>query len=188
MEIFLERIPDVLWYAIIISFFSAVSPLSLAYLTNKHTRRDRAEDWARQDAVAAKAAHTADLLVTSNLRMADQAAVAAHLLLEDNKKVAATAAEAVASAASASAKLDTIHTLVNSQMTAAIQSELDAVQRELVLMLEVVAMRASSGAPSNGAAAASVVATKAKIAELTATLKERLEATTVADAAAKKAT
>jgi hypothetical protein len=155
MEQFFSGIPDVLWYAIIISFFSAVSPLTLAYLTNKHTRRDRAEDWARQDAVALHAAR------------------AAELLLADNKKVAATTALVIT-------KLDVVHTLVNSTLTEAMQSEYEAVKRELVLLNEIVALNKVAGREPSNAALLEISQAEIKIGELSQALADRLKAATQA--------
>jgi ATP-dependent Lon protease len=171
----IANIPDVLWYALIISFFSTVSPLLLAYMTNRHTRADRAADWERQDKVARKAAEAADLLITSNARMAAKASEAAQLLVIDNKKVAYNAALTLN-------KLDAVHTLVNSGMTAAIQSELEAVERELILLREVSALRRASGGAIDPDTAAAIEVTKVKIAELTISLADRKAATKTAEA------
>lgn len=78
-------------------------------------------------------------------------------------------------------KLDTIHILVNSNMTAALQAELDATIRELAMMKEVIALnRAAGRAPSNEASKA-LEMTQAKIRELTAQLNDRLRQTRIAD-------
>lgn len=78
-------------------------------------------------------------------------------------------------------KLDTIHILVNSNMTAALQAELDATVRELAMMKEVIALnRAAGRAPSNEASKA-LEMTQAKIRELTAQLNDRLRQTRIAD-------
>jgi hypothetical protein len=170
-------IPDVLWYAVIIAIFSLISPLILARVTARNTRLDRAEDWARQDAVAAKAAHAAELLLASNTRMAEKAAEAARLLVADNKEVAKTTGLIIT-------KLDVVHTLVNSNMTAAMQSEYDAVKRELVLMKELIALHQSAGREPSPDALTEVKITEGKVAELNATLKDRLKATEEAAAVA----
>jgi hypothetical protein len=155
MEQFFSGIPDVLWYALIISFFSTVSPLTLAYLTNKHTRRDRQEDWARQDAVALHAARAAELLVA------------------DNKKVAATAALAIV-------KLDVIHTLVNSSLTEAMQSEYEAVKRELILINEVINLGKAAGREPSPATLTEVSLAEIKVGTLSQALSDRLKSATQA--------
>lgn len=77
-------------------------------------------------------------------------------------------------------KLDVIHELVNSNMTAAMQSELDAVRRELAMMREVIALNQAAGREPDAETLAAVRATEAKITELAATLADR-------DAAARRA-
>jgi hypothetical protein len=148
----LSHISDVVWYAIIIAISSTASPLTLSYLTNRHNRADRLEDWARQDAVAAKAATTASLLV------------------ENNKKVAQ-------STAITNTKLDVIHTLVNSNMTAALQSELGAVKRELVLIREVMKLNRADGHEISVETLATEQTAVVKVAELSAALLDRLSNT-----------
>jgi hypothetical protein len=99
---------EVIWSAIIIAISSTVSPLVLSYFVNRAARKARLEDWARQDAVAARAAEAAHLLIASNKKIAETAAdvaaesVAAHnLLIESNEKIAKQ-----------TAKLDDIHTII----------------------------------------------------------------------------
>ena len=81
-------------------------------------------------------------------------------------------------------KLDQIHTLVNSHLTAAMENELDARETTLVSLQEVLRLREVAGAPvDNSPVAALVIATQqTKIAELKAQLKDRLMATTIATA------
>src|SRR5512140_1941118 len=70
--------------------------------------------------------------------VARKAADAADALLEANKTT--------------NSKLEVIHTLVNSNMTAAMQAELDATERELALMKSVVELHRVAGkAPDGGA-------------------------------------
>lgn len=136
------------WVAAIVAIGTVFSPLLLSWLTGRQRRAEKKQDWKRQDEVA------------------EQAAKAAALLLAQNKVVAAAAGII-------NEKLDTIHTLVNSQMTAALQSESDAITRELAMMKEVIALKRASGQePSQGALEA-IVATEAKIAELRAVLADR---------------
>jgi cell division septation protein DedD len=78
-------------------------------------------------------------------------------------------------------KLDTIHTLVNSNMTAAMQSEFDATVRELAMMLEVIELKKSGGLDPSVDAKAAVEITQLKIAELKAQLEDRYKSTELAD-------
>ena len=130
---------------VLVALIAACSPLLLAHLTNRQRRSDKREDWARSDAVAEKAAEAARLLLAANERVAETTAVT-------------------------NEKLDVIHGLVNSQMTAAIQAELGATERELVLLRRLAAI----AAPDDEVQAAEATAT-AKIAELRATLADRLQ-------------
>ena len=82
-----------------------VSPILVGWFAAKRDRRNKKEDYDRQDVVAAKAAEAAILLLAANERVAKTAAVT-------------------------NQKLDVIHTLVNSNMTAAMQAELDAINKE----------------------------------------------------------
>lgn len=131
--------------ALIVAFAGVAGPLFLSYLNNRQRHAERAEDYARQDAVAAKAAE------------------AAELLLESNKAVAATAKVT-------NNKLDVIHTLVNSTLTAAIEAQLEATVQQLEWMRHVVAL-STNGEPSRDA----IVAIESKIAELRVALKDRRE-------------
>jgi uncharacterized membrane protein len=81
-------------------------------------------------------------------------------------------------------KLDVIHTLVNSNMTAAMQAELDAIRREIVMMREVVALNLAAGREPTVEALAAIEATKLKITALEAQLAYRAAAVEAADLAA----
>ena len=122
-----------------------LSPLVLGWLNARSRLREKSEDaedaatkqraeWARQDEVALKAAAVA--------KEASDAAIAAAAAAETVAKVAAAAqADAAKAAATLIGKIDVVHTLVNSQMTSAMQAELDATIRELALMRELADMR-----------------------------------------------
>ncbi len=76
------------------------------------------------------------------------------------------------------AKLEQIHTLVNSNLSAALQGELDQTRRILILLRRIEAM--TSGEPT--AEEHSVIEqTKLRIAELETTLADRATQTTIAD-------
>jgi hypothetical protein len=139
----------------------------LSYFTNRHSHNDRIEDWARQDAVAKKAADAAEFLIASNQKMADKAAEAASLLLTNNKRVEIATDITIQ-------KLDVIHTLVNSNMTASMKAELDAVKAQLVLLREVMSLNSVAGREPDVDAIAVIKVTQAKIAELSVALADRL--------------
>lgn len=168
---------------------SVVSPLILGWATNRArhseemdraaTRRDeleRAE--ARQDKVAARAEEAARRLLTRTDQVAAQAAQAADKIVAANM----TTTDAVIETTSVTnAKLDQIHTLVNSNMTAAMQSELDATKRELAMMNEVIDLKKAAGRPPTQDVLSTLEITKAKISELEAQLADRLKQTKLAE-------
>ncbi len=141
-----------IWLALIVAMTTAVTttitPVSMALITARTARRDKLEDYARQDAVAAKAAEAAKLLIAANVRVE-------------------------ASARGTSDKLDAIHSLVNSNMTAAMQAELDATVRELAMMREVIELKRTAGKEPSPESLAAKEMTKTRIAELTAALNDR---------------
>jgi len=156
---------------LVVAIFSSITaPLIISARTEKRHRDDRQADWDRQDAVAAAAKQTATDLAASQKRNADQAAEAATLLLAANERVAHTAQVT-------NGKLDVIHQLVNSSMTAAMQSELDATVRELAMMREVMELKRAAGTEPAPETLAAIDATQAKIGELAASLQDRANAT-----------
>jgi hypothetical protein len=150
-----------------IVFTSITAPVLLVYLTQRERRADKREDWERQDAVAAKAEAAATA-----------AATAATLILDANEKQARAIEEA---RAETNGRLDVIHTLVNSSMTAAIQAELDAITRELGMMHEIIALNTAAGRHPTAEVLGAIEATKLKIEELTKTLIDRAEQTRLAE-------
>ncbi len=134
---------DQVWIALIVGVVSMASPLLLAMVTNINANKNKRIDWAREDAVAARAAKVAITLQDSNDKT--------------------------------NTKLDVIHTLVNSNMTAAMQAEHDATVRELAMMREVAALHQNAGQRPSVDTLAAIKSTEDKIAELQAALKDRLK-------------
>ncbi len=145
-------IGDETTYLVVAVTATVVSPLILAVITNSQHRRDRKEDWRRQDEVRDQAAKAAELLIISNNSTTN-----------------------IANATNR--KLDIIHTLVNSNMTAAMQAELDATVREVAMMKEVIALNIAAGRSPSSESEAAIKLTQGKINELKAALKDRLVAT-----------
>lgn len=139
--------------AVIVGGMAVVGQQLLSRSNARQRREEKQEDWDRQDAVAAKAAEAADLL------------------LAENKKVAATAVQTQRS-------LSEIHTLVNSNMTAAMQGQLVALKAQLALMERLAGVK--SPTYDEKLATAGVIA---QIAELEAALNDRLAATEVVEKA-----
>jgi hypothetical protein len=184
-------IDNTLLIAGIVAISTTTSPLILAFFTGRQRHNETLESYARQDevarlakeqaaadqrrltevatqakGVAVQAKEAADLLLASNAEVAAKAAEAADLLLKSNAEVAATAKEQ-------GAKLDVIHTLVNSNMTAAMQAEYDATLRELAMMKEVRDLRLEQGQKPTPDVIGAIAATEARASELKAQLDDR---------------
>lgn len=129
-------------------------------------RVEKREDYARQDAVTERAESATRLAAQAAEAVKAQAAKAAELLIASDEKNAARADVM-------SGKLDVIHTLVNSNMTAAMTSEYEAIRREYAMMLEVIDLKKVAGHEPTLQTLATLKATEAKIAELAATLDDR---------------
>jgi hypothetical protein len=133
---------------ILISILAAVSgvisPLLMAWLTNRNAARMKVADYKRQDAVAEQLRIRQDEIA----RKADEASGAALRLAQVQ-----------------GAKIDQIHTLVNSNLSAAMQDQFDARSATLALLKAV-------SNPSNEVLG-QIDANKAKIAELSKELADR---------------
>jgi hypothetical protein len=174
---------EAVWIALIVAVPALLGPILVARTTNKQRRLDKIEDWAREDAVAAKAvlvaeqaAEAARLLRVRTDEVASKAEEAAALLLEANERVAKQTSEV---AKVTTGKLNQIHELVNSNMTIAIEDQLLANEQLLVVLVELAQLRGSDAAPETTAA---IIAAKGKIRELQSRLTDRAEATKLADA------
>ena len=103
--------------ALLASIIALATPVYVIYLNNKNAKSNRLEDYARQDEVARRvevtAARNASLIAEANAA----AAVRDQVL---------------------GGKMDVLHTLGNSTLTAAMQVALDGMHRELLLMQHTV--------------------------------------------------
>jgi hypothetical protein len=114
--------------AIVTSLFASVTaPLILAHRTEKMHREDQLADYQRQDKVAAAAAVAATA--------AQAAAIAAQR----------QAADTATKLDDLSAQTQRIHTLVNSDMTAARQEELDQAESLIVVLQRVISLAKGKG-------------------------------------------
>jgi len=145
------------------AFAAVVSPLLLSRMGAQQRSQEKAEDYARQDLVADRAKQDSKRVA----EVATQAAEAAKLLLQSNADVAVAAAEA---AGTINGKLEQIHDLVNSNMTAAMESELVALQGWLHLL---------KATDSDNATAADLAQ---RVQALTAKINDRFTQTRIADA------
>jgi hypothetical protein len=144
--------PTTLIVGIIVALGAIVSPFITAFMTNRNAARIKLADYAREDAVADKAALVA--------------------------KAAQEAAHAAASIATIQgAKLDQIHTLVNSNLTAAMQDQLDARHATLALLKEAVDAKHAAGLTATKETFGAIESNTAKVEELTAQLADRLKQT-----------
>jgi CRISPR/Cas system CMR subunit Cmr4 (Cas7 group RAMP superfamily) len=103
-------------------FASVTAPLILAHRTERMHREDQLEQYRREDKVAAAAAAAA-AAAQAAARLAQQQALEAATKMDD-----------------LSAQTQRIHTLVNSDMTAARQEELDQAESLIVVLERVIAL------------------------------------------------
>lgn len=139
---------EAVYLALIVAIPAMLSPLLLAWLTNRNLRKVKEMDWARQDVVAM------------------QAAVAAKLLKENNQIVATATAET-------HQQLKVIHTLVNSTLTAALQGRLDAQKKGLILMKRIVDMNKTMKLEITSEALAEIEAAEKEIVDLEMEIADR---------------
>ncbi len=107
-------------------------------------------------------------------RAANRAQVVADQLTVANAHVAKIAVDQ-------GKKLDQIHTLVNSNLTAAMESELGAHRAGLILMQEIVDLKRLSGKSPSAESLEAIKLTTAKIDELSRTLGDRVRQTKIAE-------
>ncbi len=122
---------ETVWISLIAASSGIIGPGILAVMAYIFARNSRAQDYARQDEVAAQAATAARLLLEAQERMAGKAREVATVLAVTN--------------AATGQKLDVIHTLVNSNYTEIMQTLLDALQAQLALMKGADAQPADVG-------------------------------------------
>jgi len=130
---------------------AVVSPLLLAELTARRALKDRIATYAREDEVSRRAQVAVDK--------------------------AAAIAVAIATKVNETADLaKSIHILVNSQMTATIQAELDATRREYTSLQEIQDLKKAAGKEPLDESTVILKETETKIVELQNKLEERLRA------------
>jgi hypothetical protein len=164
-------IPDIFWIAIIAVFSAVLAPLILSR-SNIHQQRlarkeefeqrkaEKAEDYRRQDEVAAQAAQAARDLLGAQQEMQRRTDEVARLAAENADR--------------ADTKLNQIHTLVNSDMTAARQSELDQTRAMLVVLKRVTALAALRGEHADPEDLDAIARTEKRISSLEAILADRM--------------
>lgn len=153
---------------------SVIAPLVLSIVTNRNQRNMKELDWARQDKVAADVAESTRQMLERTDKAAEQAKKAAALLVESNKTAAVNSLKV-------QGQLHEIHTLVNSNLTASIQAELDSTTRELAGLNEIISLTHAAGREPSPATVAAISAAEARLIELTATLADRKSRQVIVD-------
>ena len=150
-----------------------LAPMVLMYLTAHEKRREREEDWARQDLVAERLAQSSANLLKKTEAVAKEARTTASLLLEANERVAAQSHAILASSEKLEKKVDVVHGLVNSALTTVKQSEYDGLVRELYLKQQNIILERGAGTEPTKASLDYVELLTAKISDLKNELEER---------------
>lgn len=170
---------------------AVVAPCLLAYLNSRNTRAekladaiqhrvDQEADWARADALATRTETTAIALAAKNEATTKAAAAQLaeqqeNVAQEMREHEASKAEKVLATSQAVTGKLEVIHKLVNSNMTAMMQQALDAMIRELALLHELIDLKRSIKIEPTEAVLATVTATEERIAEMHAAIADRLQ-------------
>jgi enoyl-CoA hydratase/carnithine racemase len=139
----------------------------------------RLMDWRRQDRLK-ESERKQRAEVAREVKLAkEQVEHAAELLVASNEVVAAANAET-------HEQLRTIHTLVNSTLTAALKAELGATIRQLVSLREIVELKRAGGHEPTDDTLAEIETCQARIEELEANLEDRSRQQAIVEASQKE--
>lgn len=163
------------WIAAIGVVSAIIGPLLLSWLQTRNTIALKQADWDRLDKVAEVARETAKDASDAVIKVADDLKERQSVLNDGLVEVARVAKEGTEGVNS---QLKQIHTLVNSNLTAAMRGELTAVQSNLLALRKLEALNPSSTPDELGA----IKALETRERELSDTLTERLEQQKVIDA------
>lgn len=152
--------------ALIVAVPAMLSPLLMAWLTNRNRRMEKQEDYKRQDDVAAKAEQVAQLLLDRQTEVSAATTKAAALLEVNTKAVSETAA-------ATQTQLKTLTGMVDGNFTRLMEAELEAIAHGLVLSRQVAALTFTAGHEPTSESVAAILATEVKIAELREAIAER---------------
>lgn len=147
---------------------TVVGPLLLTYLTGRQRHRDKEQDWARQDTVAARLEKRQDAT-------AAKTAEVARLLVQTDQRATRTA-EGI------DGQLRQIHGLVNANLSKAIADQLEATEQQLVLLREVGELHRSAGREPSPDALAAIKRIDEKVSRLRAQVADRAMQTLAANA------
>lgn len=191
---------DPLVLAAIVVGSGIIGPLVLQGLNARAKRKDKqldaalrkqekADDYARQDAVAAaaaevarKAEEAAALLLERQNKVARKTNEVARNLKETDALVAETASETNNKLDELTVGQKAIHILVNSQMTASLESELRAEKGKRATLIEIIALKKVMGQKASAETLAALTSTDERIAELEITLTDRERQTKMVEA------
>lgn len=150
------------WQVILLALIGISSAPLMAMITQSYRRAERQEDYRREDEVAERVRIVSDRAEDVSQKVDRTASD----LVQANRSVASTVAETAAQMRHSSnqfnTKLDVIHTLVNSTLTAALQGELTA-------FIGLLALMRNPGAVDN----AELLATEHKIMNLKRIIRDR---------------
>ena len=153
---------------IIVALIVALSAIINLWITGYQRKSERREDYRRQDEVAAKAEEAAKLLLMNQQRA-----------LVATEEVARVAAE---SHTSTDRQLERIHTLVNSDRTAALQSWRDQAQLTLLGLKKIIALDNDAGRPPSPEDLASIDLVESQLVKLNEELDDRAKQQAIVDA------
>jgi Ni/Co efflux regulator RcnB len=167
-----------LWIALIVALPSTITPMALSYLQAKARRKEKEADakarreekladWKRQDEVA---------------KRVERVALAQVEVAKKVEAVAEGASSRTAQLEKLSKGQEVIHSLVDGQLTAQMQAELDTKMALLISLNEVALLKKQAGVAPSEEATEIIAAMKASIAEL----KEKLASRRATEAKMKK--
>lgn len=166
---------EAVWIAGIGVFSAIIGPLLLSRMQTKNTIALKQADWDRQDKVADAAKKAAQDASDAAKAASDAVMKVAHDLKADKQDLSNGLVEvarvAKEGADSVNSQLKQIHTLVNSNLTAAIRGELTAVQSNLLALRKLEKLNPATTPEELGA----IKSLERREKELTDTLAERLE-------------
>lgn len=149
--------------AAVVAMFSA--PLT-AWLTNRNAAAKEKRDYARQDAVAAKAEEAAKLLLARQAEVKEATELAARLLKENQRTVAETAA-------ATQRELKILTGMMDGNFTELMRDKVKAMARSLVLSRQVAALTHNAGFEPTSESLAEISTAETQIAELTKVIEDR---------------
>lgn len=182
---------DALWIALIAMFTASLSsPLLVAWYQAKKSKEVAVQAAIEAGLMAKATKEVADRAASEASRAAKatnavavQAAEAAKLLLQSNYDVAQ---ETHQSRVETTSRLDAIHTLVNSNMTSAMERELSATRAMLVQMREVISLKEDRGVPIMAETTVIIREVEKRIKELADDLRYKKQQTDLAEAELKR--